>query len=218
MDVFADPCGSGIGFGGTKVEENKMAMTGIEKRLVNRPEKAQRNIAKIATHLEGIQMDQITTVLEIGCGIGTVTNWLADSYDLAVTGTDFDPEQITRAKKMYPEHERLTFQVEDGADLSFETDYFDLVISQNVFHHIKNWRSAVEEIARVLRPGGFFIWYDLVFPSWLRVVFSRFLKNYGFYTTTDVRAEFLKNGFEIKSEKRLPHGLFVHYDILLLCG
>ena len=193
-----------------------MAMTRFEKALVNRPKKAQGNIAKIWTHLEGIKIDQIQDVLEIGCGIGTVSNWLAGTLDLNVTGTDFDPDQIKTAKEMYPEHERLVFKVENGAELSFDKDGFDLAISENVFHHINNWQSAAAEIARVLRPGGYFIWYDLVFPTWLRGVFSRFLKNYGYYTIADIRTEFHKNGFKFISERRVPHGPFAHYDILLL--
>jgi ubiquinone/menaquinone biosynthesis C-methylase UbiE len=195
-----------------------MAMTRFEKILVNREKKAQKNITKISVHLKGLNMDQMEDALEIGCGIGTVSNWLADSYDLKVIGTDFDRDQIEIAQKMYPSHERLLFKVEDGAALSFDTGSFDLVISENVFHHIRNWKSAVGEITRVLRPGGYFIWYDLVFPEWLRGGFSRFLKSYGFYTIGDVRSEFTKKGFEFISEKKLPHGFFVHYDILLHRG
>lgn len=190
-------------------------MSRFEKILVNRENKGQKNIEKISAHINELKMDHIEDALEIGCGIGTVSSWLADSYNLKVIGTDFDPEQIEAAKKMYSSHQQLLFKVEDGAALSFDNGSFDLVISENVFHHIRNWQSAVGEIARVLRPGGYFIWYDLVFPEWLRGVFRRFLKNYGFYTIVDVRSEFIQKGFEFISERKLLHGPFVHYDILL---
>ncbi|MFN2174552.1 MAG: class I SAM-dependent methyltransferase [Anaerolineales bacterium] len=192
-----------------------MAMTGLEKRLVNRPKKAQRNIMKISAHLEGIAMGQVKNALEIGCGIGTVSSWLADSYDLTVIGTDFDSDQIKVAKEMYPEHDQLRFKIEDGANLSFEKEFFDLVISENVFHHISNWRAAIGEVARVLKPSGYFIWFDLVFPDWLRGFFRRFLKDYGFYTITDIDSEFAKNGFRTLNKTRIRHGPMVHYDIML---
>ncbi len=51
------------------------------------------------------------------------------------------------------------------SNLSFAPNRFDLMISQNVFHHIPNWPQAVEEIVRVLRPGGQLFWLDLAFLS-----------------------------------------------------
>ena len=51
--------------------------------------------------------------------------------------------------------------------LDFRDAEFDIVASSMVTHHIPNWRKAFDEMVRVLRIGGFFIYTELAFPSWL---------------------------------------------------
>lgn len=72
-----------------------------------------------------------------------------------VVGTDFDPAQINIARSNHPENDRLRFKIEDASNLSFKDDSFDLVLSQNVFHHVPSWEKAVHEVSRVLRPEGY---------------------------------------------------------------
>jgi len=74
-----------------------MAMTGLEKRFVNRMQKAERNVGKVRKNLALLDIEQIREVLEIGCGIGSVSAYLAQTYDMQVFGTDYDPGQITVA-------------------------------------------------------------------------------------------------------------------------
>ena len=76
-----------------------MKMTQLEKRLVNRRKKAENNIAKIQATLDKINSENIKDVLEIGCGIGLVSAYLAHECGLNVYGTDFDSEEIKIAKE-----------------------------------------------------------------------------------------------------------------------
>lgn len=55
----------------------------------------------------------------------------------------------------------------DGTKLPFEDSEFDLVATNKVMHHVPRWREAVAEMIRVLKPGGYFICTDLVYPGWL---------------------------------------------------
>ena len=192
-----------------------MKMTGFEKRFVNRRRKAERNIKKIEEVLKQINAEEIKDALEIGCGIGLVSAHLANQLGMNVYGTDFDPEEIQLAKSFNEERDTLHFQVEDAARLSFADNVFDLVISQNVFHHIPDWPTAIAEISRVLRPDGCLIWQDLVFPGWLKMVSKPITKNYGLYTINDVQSEFEKRGFVIKHEHRRMHGPFKYCEMLL---
>jgi len=53
-----------------------------------------------------------------------------------VQGTDLDPEQIELARTTQPASDRLYFVVENASHLTFENASFDLVLSQDIFHHI----------------------------------------------------------------------------------
>jgi len=127
-------------------------MTGFEKQFINRRQKAKRNITNVSTRLEQLDISNINDVLEIGSVVGFVSAWLVETYGMNVYGTDFDSDQVTTAQELHPESERLHFGVEDAANPSFTDSSFDLVLSQNVFHHIPDWKRAVREVRRVLRP------------------------------------------------------------------
>ena len=116
-----------------------MEMTRFEKLFVNRQSKGRRNSRKVTERLRSLEIEAIHDVLEIGCGIGTVSAYLSETYGMRVVGTDFDPEQIREAGKLYPVKKNQHFQVEDAAVLSFEDNSFDLIIAHNVFHHIPAW-------------------------------------------------------------------------------
>jgi ubiquinone/menaquinone biosynthesis C-methylase UbiE len=192
-----------------------MAMTGFEKQFVNRRQKAQRNITNVSTRLEQLDISNINDVLEIESGVGFVSAWLVETYGMHVYGTDFDPDQVTTAQELHPESEHLHFGVEDASNLSFTDSSFDLVISQNVFHHIPDWKRAVREVRRVLRPEGYFIWYDLVFPKFVKGLFQPFVRNYGLYTFDDIQSEFDNNGFAGLFHERVAHGPFTHHHYVL---
>lgn len=185
-----------------------MKMTRIEKRFVNRQKKSERNIKKLELALEHIAIENINMVIELGCGIGYVSHYLADTYNWRVYGTDYDEEQIQIANKIQPNIDLLSFQVEDAAKLSFSDSSFDLVFSQYVFHHIPNWENAIKEISRVLRPGGYFIWLDLTFPRIIKNIFLPFVKNYGLYTINDIKKAFEVHEFKEIYQEQSAHGLF----------
>ena len=129
-----------------------MEMTRLEKWLVNREKKAKGNIVRVRQCLAALPSEGFKDVLELGCGIGDVAAFMSQTYNMKVWGTDYDHEQIQIARKRHPENEYLIYQVEDAAHLSFQATSFDLVVSQNVFHHLSKWQTGVREVAPVLRP------------------------------------------------------------------
>jgi SAM-dependent methyltransferase len=192
-----------------------MKMTRLEKRFVNRRKKAEGNIKKIQERLQKLDTNNLKDALEIGCGIGLVSAYLADHYGMNVYGTDFDPEEIQIAKQLNHEGNKLRYQVEDAANLSFAENRFDLVVSQNVFHHMPNWEQANKEIYRVLRPNGYLIWFDLVLPKLIKKLFKPISKNYGLYTFEEIYAVFNSIGFKIILERRIPHGPFKYFEMVM---
>ena len=91
-------------------------------------------------------------VLEIGCGSGLGAHLLNQLAPKSYIGLDVMEEQIALARRTYPQYQ---FMVQDAADLSqFPTASKDVAIIFGVLHHIPNWRSALDEIRRVLKPNG----------------------------------------------------------------
>ncbi|MEJ2731673.1 MAG: class I SAM-dependent methyltransferase [Deltaproteobacteria bacterium] len=191
-----------------------MEMTRLEKWFVNRNKKAERNIDRVHRRLAGLPSEVIKEVLELGCGTGAVSAFLSETYNMKVWGTDYDPKQIRIARKRHPENEHLTFRVEDAVQLSFQNACFDLVVSQNVFHHLSRWQTAVSEIARVLRPEGFLLWLDLAFPKWGARLFQPLIKKHGLYCIGDAKCAFETQGFKQLFHERRIHGPFLQHHII----
>ncbi|MGD8305004.1 MAG: class I SAM-dependent methyltransferase [Desulfobacterales bacterium] len=189
-------------------------MTRLEKWLVNRTGKAGRNIARINKRLAQLPAESITNVLELGCGIGDVAAYLAQDYNMNVWGTDSDPAQIDIARKRHPETAHLTYRVEDAANLSFKDGDFDLIVSQNVFHHTAQWQTAVREIARVLKSGGYLLWLDLAFPGWIARRFQPLVKRHGLYCISETKSVFKHQGFAQLFHQSRMHGLFSQHHIV----
>jgi ubiquinone/menaquinone biosynthesis C-methylase UbiE len=102
-------------------------------------------------------------VLEIGSGSGAVADrLLRDNTGITLTATDLDPLMVdttTRRLQSFPD---ATVVAADVTDLPFAENSFDSVVSCLMLHHVVEWERAIAEVARVLRPGGSFVGYDLV--------------------------------------------------------
>ena len=108
-------------------------------------------------------------LLEIGCGMGY------DSLEflkrgVRVTATDLTPNAVKMARKHF-EIEKVDAEdvrVESVLDLSFESETFDAVWANGVVHATGNTPLAIEEIRRVLKPGGrAIISHFYRKPSWM---------------------------------------------------
>ena len=93
-------------------------------------------------------------VLEIGCGLGT------DGAQFAQAGADYTGVDLTEAaielarKRFECSNLPGEFRTADAEKLDFPDNSFDLVYSHGVLHHTPDTAGAVNEVHRVLRPGG----------------------------------------------------------------
>jgi ubiquinone/menaquinone biosynthesis C-methylase UbiE len=93
-------------------------------------------------------------LLEIGCGLGTDLLQFARG-GAEVTGVDLTPMSIELVKKRFAlSGLSVRAQVADAEMLPFSDDSFDAVYSFGVLHHTPNTQKAVDEVYRVLKPGG----------------------------------------------------------------
>lgn len=94
-------------------------------------------------------------VLDIGCGTGAWSvHWVARGGK--VTGVDFDPEFIARAKSRENLGDTNVFLgiVADAARLPPDIGEFDVVFLNSLLEHVPDWRAVVKEAVRALAPGG----------------------------------------------------------------
>jgi len=156
-----------------------MKMTAFEKHFVNRPSHT-RAVAERASQMLGhIQLEAGWRYLDVGCGVGAAASEIADATPLEVTGIDVDPKQIAMAQGGAA-RQNLHFKVMDATGLKFRDGEFDVVATSMVTHHIPNWERALAEMVRVLRTGGYLIYSDHVFPSWLAKAGQRIISFLGF--------------------------------------
>jgi ubiquinone/menaquinone biosynthesis C-methylase UbiE len=184
-----------------------MRMTKAEKWFVNRRKRAERNVGQVREILHRAELHPTGEVLEIGCGVGAVSAFLATHNAVHVVGIDQDPEQVEYARRTHAPSERLSFGVGDASQMAFDEGTFDLVLSVNVLHHVPEWRGAIAEIARVLRPGGSYLWMDIVFPRCVVGLFRPVTKNYGLYTHKEIMAAFEDTGLLPRFKERFAWGL-----------
>lgn len=93
-------------------------------------------------------------VLEIGCGLGTDGAQFAQA-GAEYTGVDLTEAAVNLAGKRFELFNLPgTFRTADAENLDFADNSFDLVYSHGVLHHTPDTAGAVNEIHRVLRPGG----------------------------------------------------------------
>jgi len=191
-----------------------MKMGKIEKIFVNSKRHAKGNIRVIERLFPYTDLKGIENVLEIGCGVGMLSDYLSKNYDMNVVGTDVDADQIEIAKKYFKDNEKLSFSIETATNLPFDNSAFDMVLSFKVLHHISDWETVLKEVNRVLRPKGIFVLSDFIYTPFLKKIFKPFGKNYGLYTLNDIFGYLA--GIDIKvihHEKSMPI-IFISNDIL----
>jgi 2-polyprenyl-3-methyl-5-hydroxy-6-metoxy-1,4-benzoquinol methylase len=96
-------------------------------------------------------------ILDLGCGVGFLLNWLSRQPGVTPVGVDASPTQLEIARKAFPD---LDITLSDGLEyLRSHPDSFDGIFCTDVLEHIPGTDNCIEWVrtARLaLRPGGFF--------------------------------------------------------------
>ena len=113
--------------------------------------------------LQGLSIDPDTTVLDLCCGSGQTTAFLA-ARSHHVTGLDASPLSIRRAQHNVPQ----ALYVEAFAEaMPLPDNTFDLVHTSAAMHEMETHqlKQILQEVYRVLKPGGYFAMVDFHAPT-----------------------------------------------------
>lgn len=121
-----------------------------------------------AVRARGLAMDRSNEVLEVACGTGGATRFLAEAYGCQVTATDLSGRHLTvaekRARRQGLSH-LVRFALCDFHCLPFDAGSFDLWWSQEALLHAHDRHLVLKEAYRVLRAGGRLVFSDLTVRS-----------------------------------------------------
>lgn len=155
-------------------------------------------------------------VLEVSCGHGGGASWISRTMPPAsYTGLDLNPTGITFCQQRHAAVPGLKFVQGDAQKLPFPDRSFDAVINVEASHCYPDFPQFLREVARVLRPGGHFLYTDFRFregfADWDRDIAAAPLAA---VQTRDIGANVLK-GMDCNADrslklirKRLPR--FMH--------
>ena len=167
--------------------------------------------------------EDVSAILDIGCGTGTITAELQEQYDAEVTGIDNNPAMIKKAKELYPD---VTFRAANVSHLPFDPDSFDLITGHFSMLWLRDPSAALKEIHKVLKPEGHYlilgepdygggVHYPSSVPFWR--MYSSALEKIGAnpFIGRELRSLLIKNEFKpdirviakLYTEKELREGL-----------
>jgi 2-keto-4-pentenoate hydratase/2-oxohepta-3-ene-1,7-dioic acid hydratase in catechol pathway/SAM-dependent methyltransferase len=120
-----------------------------------------------ATRELAVQMGLIheMKVLDVGCGAGGPSRFLAGQYGCHVTGIDLTEEFCKTARDLAERvrlRDHLTYRQADALDLPYPDESFDAVWTQHVQMNIEDKPRFYAELFRVLKQGGKLGFYDIV--------------------------------------------------------
>lgn len=182
---------------------------------------SRRTVEEMASRLSGLSSE--SRVLDIGAGYGGSARYLAKEYGCEVVALNLSEVENERDRQMNREQglEHL-IEVVDASfeDLPYPDNAFDFVWSQDAMLHSGERAKVIDEVVRVLRPGGEFVFTDPMHADdcpdgVLQPILDRLhletLGSPGFYRERAARLGMTEIGFE-EHHEQLP----THYGRVLL--
>ena len=158
-------------------------------------------------------------VLDLGCGIGNILVALSEriAFTQPLMGVDVSPALIELGRRDIHRaglDGRIELQVAPATHLPFEDASFDVVVTSHVIKHLDDdvLRQAFSEVARILRPGGRFLWLEfkkspLSAPVFISARATGLPPPFTLRTEETLRSALLAAGFAAVT--RVPTGLFL---------
>ena len=138
-------------------------------------------------------IDETDSVLECACGTGAITEEIAKKCR-QVLATDFAEKMLKRASKKCRKYRNVSFRQEDITDIKSVDNSFDKVVAGNVIHLLPEPEKALNELLRVVKPGG-----KVIIPTYINM--ARDSSGFAVKFIEKLGAEF-KRQFDIDSYQK----------------
>ncbi len=147
-------------------------------------------------------------VLDVGCGRGGGSAYIARYLQpKSILGLDFSKRAVALCRRVHSVP-TLRFQQGDAEALPFAEGQFDVVTNVESSHCYGSVEAFFQEVYRVLRPGGYFLWADLRSPTLIEATRKQFAAC-GFRTVREndispnvLRALDLANNHKVETIRR----------------
>ena len=179
-----------------------MKLNAVEKLLMNNPARA-----ALQRHYEASILDRLggdirgSLALEIGCGRGVGAEIILERFGAGhVDAFDLDPDRILRAERRLARFsERARLWTGSATHIPAPDGTYDAVFDFGIIHHIPDWRTAVTEVRRVLKPGGRFYFEEVTRHALERWSYRTFLEHpeHDRFSAEDFVAELEAQGLRV---------------------
>lgn len=164
-------------------------------------------------------------VLDIGGGYAGAARHLAERHGVHVTSLNVSTVENERARRQTVEsglQDKVDVIEGNFEAIPYDADTFDVVWSQDAMLHSGDRKQALDEVARVLKPGGVFVFTDPmaadgVSPEGLEAVLARLhldsMGSPGFYRDELARRGFTERVFEDHTDQLTRHYARIHREL-----
>jgi ubiquinone/menaquinone biosynthesis C-methylase UbiE len=161
-------------------------------------------VQEMTLQLAALEVARPTAILDVGCGTGRLLRSAAVRFPGArLVGVDAASEMVKQAEASIPAGTPIEFQQATAEQLPFPNAQFDLVFSTVTFHHWRDQRKGIAEVARVLAPEGRWLLADFIAAGLMRYV-RRLLRLRQFPERGEVDGMLAAVGLGVVGERRVP--------------
>lgn len=118
----------------------------------------------LCQYLFQVTKSKDASILDLGCGFGLMATIFGLYGSREVVGYDLNEEKILLFKKMLfylnSEIKNVKPVLGDSSKIEYPGGYFDVIIANETLSHVKEIEKTIQEVHRVLKPGGCFLIRD----------------------------------------------------------
>lgn len=101
-----------------------------------------------------LKINSNDVVLDLGCGLGGITEYLAKKTGAQITGVDFSEKCIQLAESKGKGIANLKFKTMDINELNFPSNTFDVILALDVLYWLDDLNPVLQKIKDILKPDG----------------------------------------------------------------